>query len=254
MRIGAFLRVRAFLRIPAVLSMGAVLAVLSGCGAGTQSAAPSPGGPAAVVASEFGGTDLAWVELMIPMDEQLLPVLDLVTAKAADPGLVAVAGELHGVYSAELPRLRAISDQAGLPTDSPHKGHKMPGLVDADRLAALRAGTGEAFEKQALDILREHLTQLANLAGSELTNGTSPTVKALAQQVAKTRGDANAKLPAATPTPNSPPPQRAADPPTNPARTAMTGDRRIRALWPPPNPSRSDAGTQRNAKAPSPAH
>jgi uncharacterized protein (DUF305 family) len=168
----------------------AALVLSAGCGAG-QPQAPAP---APIAASEFGGTDLAWVELMIPMDEQLLPVLDLVQGKAAEPRLVQLAGELRAVYDTELPRLRALSDQAGLPTDSPHKGHKMPGLVDGDRLAALRAGTGAEFDQQAVDVLREHLTQLTSLAGSELTNGTSPAVKALARQVAQTRGDANAKL------------------------------------------------------------
>ncbi|MER7274214.1 DUF305 domain-containing protein [Dactylosporangium sp. NPDC000244] len=171
-----------------------VLALVAGCGAEPEpGAAPPPA--VAAAASEFGGTDLAWVELMIPMDEQLLPVLDLVRAKAADPALVALAGELRGTYDQEIPRLRALSDQAGLPKDNPHAGHKMPGLVDADLLARLRAGTGPEFEQQAVATLREHLDQLRNLATSELANGTSPTVKTLAEQVAKTRGDASARLP-----------------------------------------------------------
>ncbi|MFI5910084.1 DUF305 domain-containing protein [Dactylosporangium sp. NPDC051541] len=179
----------------AVLALGGLLGgLLGGCGGSAESGPPPAAAAPGVAVSEFGGTDLAWVELMIPMDEQLLPVLELVKAKASDPGLVAVAVELQGVYAAELPRLKALSDQAGLPTDSPHKGHKMPGLVDADRLEALQAGTGADFEKQATAVLREHLTQLTNLAGSELANGTSPTVKAIAEHVAKTRGDANAKL------------------------------------------------------------
>jgi uncharacterized protein (DUF305 family) len=188
--------------VPLAVAIAAVLAaalvLVAGCGAkaGPPAAAPAP---AAVGSSEFGGTDLAWVELMIPMDEQLLPVLDLVRAKAADPGLVALAGELHGVYDTEIPGLRALSDRAGLPTDSPHKGHKMPGLVDADRLAALRAGTGADFERQAVDCLREHLDQLANLAGSEIANGTSPTVKALAEDVARSRSGASARLPKLSP-------------------------------------------------------
>jgi uncharacterized protein (DUF305 family) len=178
------------------MPLAIALALTAGCGAKAE---PPPPAPAAVVPTEFGGTDLAWVELMIPMDEQLLPVLDLVRSKAADPGLVALAGELHGVYDTEIPRLRALSDRAGLPTESPHKGHKMPGLVDADRLAALRTGTGADFERQAVDCLREHLDQLANLAGSEIANGTSPTVKALAGQVAKTRSGASARLPKLSP-------------------------------------------------------
>jgi uncharacterized protein (DUF305 family) len=175
-----------------IATVGLVLALAAGCG----SPAPSPPPVAAPqTTSEFGGTDLAWVELMIPMDEQLLPVLDLVRQRGGDPALVGLAGELRGVYDAELPRLKALSVTAGLPTENPHQGHKMPGLVDADRLAALRQAQGADFERLATDCLREHLDQLARLAGSEVANGTSPAVKALATQVAQNRGDASARLP-----------------------------------------------------------
>ncbi|GAA2379533.1 DUF305 domain-containing protein [Dactylosporangium salmoneum] len=175
------------MRLPMFL---APLLLLAACAA---PAAPAPAAPPAP--SEFGGTDLAWVELMIPMDEQLLPVLDLVRQRSSDQQLVALAGELQGVYNGELPRLRALSDQAGLPKDNPHKGHKMPGLVDADRLAALKSDPAASFDREAVDCLREHLAQLAQLATSELANGTSPTVKTIATQVRQTRTDAGAKLP-----------------------------------------------------------
>ncbi|GAA2632625.1 DUF305 domain-containing protein [Dactylosporangium fulvum] len=145
--------------------------------------------------TEFGGTDLAWIELMIPMDEQALPVLDLLAQRAADPELAKVAVGLRTVYDAELPKLRALGQQAAIPADNPHKGHKMPGLVDADRLASIRDATGAEFERQAVECLREHLDQLASLAKSELRNGTSPAVKAVAQTVADTRTTYRARLP-----------------------------------------------------------
>ncbi|GAA4261977.1 DUF305 domain-containing protein [Dactylosporangium darangshiense] len=176
----------------------AALLLAGGCSAPAAPAAPSPPQAQAAAAAEFGGTDLAWVELMIPMDEQLLPLLDLVRDRAADPALVSLAGDLRGVYDGELPRLRALSDQAGLPKDNPHKGHKMPGLVDADTLSALRSDSGAGFEQRAVACLREHLAQLANLATSEIANGTSPTVKSLAGQVQQTRTAATSRLPVFT--------------------------------------------------------
>lgn len=153
------------------------------------------GGAGGVAATEFGGTDLAWLQLMIPMDEQLLPVLDLLAQRAGEPELATVAVELRAVYDAELPKLRALGQQAGIPADNPHRGHKMPGLVDADRLASIRGASGAEFERQAVDCLREHLDQLAGLARSELQNGTSPAVKALAGTVADTRTAYRARLP-----------------------------------------------------------
>lgn len=164
--------------------------------AGCAAARPAPAAPPSVAAAvEFGGTDLAWVELMIPMDEQALPVLDLVRARSADPRLTGLAADLRGVYDTELPRLRALSDRAGLPTGNPHKGHKMPGLVDADRLAAIEGSSGAEFDRRAVDCLREHLDQLARLATAEAGNGTSPAVRDLARQVAQNRAAASARLP-----------------------------------------------------------
>ncbi|MGI5242424.1 DUF305 domain-containing protein [Dactylosporangium sp. CA-139066] len=182
---------------PLPLLLAAVLLATGGC-AGPAADSSAPAKPNPVAATDFGGTDMAWVELMIPMDEQLLPVLDLVRERAADPALVAVAGDLRGVYDGELPQLRALSDRAGLPSDSPHKGHNMPGLVDADTLAALKADSGASFERRAVTCLREHLDQLASLAASEIANGISPAVKALAQKVQQSRGAAGARLPHVT--------------------------------------------------------
>ncbi|WP_238013472.1 DUF305 domain-containing protein [Dactylosporangium sp. AC04546] len=176
-------------RMSALIVGLALLLGATGCAAGRSGPPPTPAAPAVPMAAvpEFGGTDLAWIELMIPMDEQLLPVLDLLIQRAADPGLARAAGELRAVYDAELPKLHALGRQAGIPAENPHKGHKMPGLVDADRLAAIGAASGTELDQKASECLREHLDQLASLAKSELQNGTSPAVKALAQSVADTR-------------------------------------------------------------------
>jgi len=141
-----------------------------------------------------GGTDIAWVQLMIPMDEQLLPVLDLVPGHTADPALIRLAADLRGRYTTELQQLKALRTRAGLDDSNPHAGHRMPGLVDADTLAALGGSGGAEFERKVTECLRAHLDQLANLARSELANGTSPAVKDLARQVAESRSAGLATL------------------------------------------------------------
>jgi uncharacterized protein (DUF305 family) len=175
----------------ALLAVAAV-ALLAGCA--TQpppAAAPAP----AATLSDFGGTDIAWVQLMIPMDEQLLPVLDLVPRRTADPALVRLAGELRIRYTGEIQQLKALRQRAGLDDSNPHAGHKMPGLVDTDTLTAIGGQGGAEFERQVAECLRTHLDQLARLARSELTNGTSAAVKDLARQVEQSRTAGLAQLP-----------------------------------------------------------
>lgn len=172
-----------------------VVLLLGGCGAADP---PGTGGPtaSAAAATDFGGTDIAWVQLMIPMDEQLLPVLDLVSQRSADPALTRLAADLRVRYTSEIQQLKALRVKAGLDDSNPHAGHKMPGLVDADTLAAIGGAGGAEFDRKVAECLRGHLDQLASLARSELSNGTSPSVKDLARQVAESRSAGLATLPA----------------------------------------------------------
>jgi uncharacterized protein (DUF305 family) len=172
----------------------AVLTLGTGCAAGPPAAGP----PAATGAasSDFGGTDIAWVQLMIPMDEQLLPVLDLVRQRSTDPALVRLATELRSRYTSEIEQLRRLRAQAGLDDSNPHAGHKMPGLIDADTLTEIGGTAGSEFERRVAECLRTHLDQLASLARSEVANGTNAAVKDLARQVEASRTADLAELPA----------------------------------------------------------
>ena len=182
-----------------VVPLAAVLSLGAGCAADPPAAQTPPAVATGAASSDFGGTDIAWVQLMIPMDEQLLPVLDLVRQRSADPALVGLAETLRSRYTSEIEQLKALRARAGLDASNPHAGHRMPGLVDADTLAAIGGAGGGEFERQVAECLRTHLGQLASLARSEVTNGTSAAVKDLARQVEASRTAGLAKLPAGSP-------------------------------------------------------
>lgn len=163
----------------------ALLAVLlaSGCGsaAGTADppAAPSTG-PATAAGAGFNGTDIAWVQLMIPMYEGLLPMLDLPAAQHADPGVVRLSAQVRDARRSELARLRVLRDLAGLPATNMHEGHDMPGMVSAEELSFISHSEGAQFLDVFIESMREHLDQCAQLAESEQKAGASQDVKALA--------------------------------------------------------------------------
>src|SRR5689334_10050097 len=96
-----------------VLLAGLLGLGLAGC---KGSAAAPPPAPATTAASQFGGTDLAWIEINIAMDEQLLPLLQIVPERSGSPAVQALAAQVKAFTDAELTELRALHDQAALPS------------------------------------------------------------------------------------------------------------------------------------------
>ncbi|WP_447006875.1 DUF305 domain-containing protein [Saccharothrix isguenensis] len=152
---------------------GATLLLLVAC------SSPEPATP-----SPFNATDTAWIQLMIPMNEQLLPALDL-----APPALAGFAAGLRASHEQELVDLKRLRDRAGLADANVHAGHQMPGLVSQADLAALRLDPSALPAK-----LREHLEQSASLARGEQDSGADQESRELAGAIASKRAAQTAEL------------------------------------------------------------
>ncbi|MCG5220069.1 DUF305 domain-containing protein [Streptosporangium soli] len=158
---------------------------------------PSVAGPR----KGFNGTDVAWLQLTIAMDEQALLLFDLATEhatehateRAADPAIRRLAVRLREEHATGLVKLRRARDRAGLDATNPHEGHLMPGMVTAANLATLRKATGTTFDRLFLKALRDHLAQTALLAGSARKAGQG--VRTLAKAVERERRHATTLLP-----------------------------------------------------------
>jgi uncharacterized protein (DUF305 family) len=170
--------------IARVLLAGLLALGLAGC---KDSAAEPVASPTPSTASQFGGTDLAWIEINIAMDEELLPLLELVPERSGSSDVQALAAQVQAFTNAELSALRALHDQAGLPAVNPHKGMPMPGMVTPQQVTDASALTGKNFDKAVLKALQAHLEQSQNLAGSEDKSGVEPQTRSLALQVLRTR-------------------------------------------------------------------
>jgi uncharacterized protein (DUF305 family) len=169
----------------------AITALFATAACGGDSPAPAPATPAAVASSGapgfFGGTDLAWVEISIAMNEQLLPLLNLAPANGADPGVKKLAADVKAFNANELTTLRKLHDQAKLPAQNPHEGMPMPGMVTPEQVAQAAKTTGAGFDSLLLLHLKEAFDQAANLATSETKAGIEPQTLTLAKQVLATR-------------------------------------------------------------------
>lgn len=162
--------------------------LVSGCG-GT--AMPDHAGheqaPPVVSNNTFNPTDLAWLQLMIPMDEQLLRVLELAAKHTVDPELRKLAAGTANDRRAELTRLKALRTKAKAPTANQHAGHDMPGMMTEPEIVALSNTRGTAFDRLLAKNLREHVEQSIVVAKSIATAGKHPEVKALAASIVETR-------------------------------------------------------------------
>jgi uncharacterized protein (DUF305 family) len=157
---------------------------LAGCRSSPSGADTAP---APTTASQFGGTDLAWIEINIAMDEQILPLLELVPQRSGSPGVQALALQVEAFTNAELSTLRALRDQAGLPPANPHEGMEMPGMVTPQQVADAKSLTGKPFDADVVTAIEAHLEQSQNLAESEDKSGVEPQTRSLALQVLRTR-------------------------------------------------------------------
>lgn len=171
----------------------ALLLTVAGCGAPDEERAPAVGGHHAshsVPSSPtggFNGTDTAWVQLMIPMIERTLPMLNLAERQAADPAVGRLAASLATAHRADLARLAELRQTAGLSDVNVHEGHDMPGMVTASQLDTMRSADGKAFDRLFLRCLRDHLDQSVLVTRGERGSGADPRALALAADLERSR-------------------------------------------------------------------
>lgn len=173
-------------RSTAALSL---LLLLAGCSApaGTgPEAAPAPATTSATGAPA-DPTDAAWAQLMTPMNEQAVALLTLAGQRTADPRVRRWAAGLRTAQNGELARLRPLLARMGLPDTNVHEGHDMPGMVTEPDLERARAAEGRAFDRVLMTLVREHLSQSAQVSRSEVKSGTRPDARRLATALVSAR-------------------------------------------------------------------
>jgi uncharacterized protein (DUF305 family) len=177
---------RSTIPVAGLLAVVTALTGVAGCDKSNDSSAP----PAVASSADFGGTDLAWIEITIAMDEQVEPLLALVPKQSRDAKVQALAQQVQAFTGTELTRLRALHDEAGLPAQNPHEGMPMPGVVSTDTVRKASTLSGPAFDKLVREQIVAHLKQGQSLAGSEEKAGTDQRTRALASDVIHTRTEA----------------------------------------------------------------
>jgi uncharacterized protein (DUF305 family) len=165
------------------------LALAAGCGQPT----PAPP-PAASPITSFNSTDIAWLQLMIPMNEQELRLLELVPAQTSNSATRQLAALVGTAFRGELDQLRALRTRAGVPATNIHEGHDLPGMVTAEELRAAEQARDAALDQLVVASLREHFEQSVVLCKGERTSGADEATKELAATIERARASQLAQL------------------------------------------------------------
>ncbi|MEU7917879.1 DUF305 domain-containing protein [Micromonospora zamorensis] len=152
-------------------------------------AASPPTGPAPAASVVLNSTDDAFIQLLIPMNEGALALIDHVDTRSAgaDPSLRALLNDLRAAHQAELRDLRGLLAAGNVAEQNIHEGHQMPGMVTDASLAELRAAPDTEVPSRAAALVRAHLAQTVVLCRGEQTAGGSPELKALAGRIQQAR-------------------------------------------------------------------
>lgn len=161
------------------LLLGAAVVAMTMGGCATTVAAP----PSTPATPAFNPTDVAWLQLVVPMTENALSAARLAPDHAASPAVLAAARSVAAPSERLLTRLKSVRDRAGLPAADVHSGHRMPGMVTAADLVSLRTGRGAEFDQRLVALLRAHAAQLVVLARGERTSGADAETRELADEV-----------------------------------------------------------------------
>ncbi|MDF9807819.1 uncharacterized protein (DUF305 family) [Streptomyces sp. HB372] len=147
---------------------------------------PAPSGTASATSTSTS-TDIGWIQLMTPMNQQAVKLLTLAAERAAEPRVRAFADRLRTGHEAELNRLRHLLTRMGLPLTDVHAGHDMPGMVTEQDLEAAHAAEGPALDRLVLARIRDHLRQSAQVSRSEITAGGRADARELARALVTAR-------------------------------------------------------------------
>jgi hypothetical protein len=153
------------------------------CVGGCATSNPSTSASASAAVSSFTATDRAWIEINIAMDEQLVPMLNLVDGHTGSAVVRDLGKKADASTKSELLDLRRLHDQAGLPAENPHKGMEMPGMVSSNQITHAGAVREADFDDYFKKCLRDHLDQTGRLALGEKSSGKEPQTVSLASRV-----------------------------------------------------------------------
>ncbi|GAA4933377.1 DUF305 domain-containing protein [Streptomyces coeruleoprunus] len=187
-------------RAALLLASGMAALALTACGddggyGGTGTPSPGATTSAAPAAGRHNDADVAFAQDMIVHHRQAVTMSGMAEGRGASPAVQDLARKIEKAQAPEIATmsgwLKAWGEEVPEGTDMEH-GHDMdaspmPGMMDEDRMDALRRASGKAFDTMFLTMMIEHHKGAVAMAGTEKKDGVNEQAKQLADRITTTQ-------------------------------------------------------------------
>ncbi|WP_449061819.1 DUF305 domain-containing protein [Planomonospora algeriensis] len=142
-----------------------------------------------VAAPTANAADVKYVQDMIIHHRQALDMADLAPARARSAPLKGLASRIADSQRPEIQFMTSWLQQQGQRVPGHHAGHGgMPGMAAPEQLEALKAASGEDFDRLFLDLMIDHHRGAITMSEQVLAGGSHIKIEELANEVSVTQG------------------------------------------------------------------
>jgi uncharacterized protein (DUF305 family) len=135
--------------------------------------------------SVYNLPDVYFMRMMITHHTQALEMVVLAPGRTGHPQLLALADRIRAAQLPQIAFMRSWLAARGLSVDDPGHDHAtMPGMQSRDRIDALRAARGEAFDRLLVDMMVSHHEGAIKMAVDVRGAGRNEQVDELANNIA----------------------------------------------------------------------
>jgi uncharacterized protein (DUF305 family) len=129
--------------------------------------------------------DVYFMRMMIPHHTQALEMAVLAAGRTTHPQLLAIADRVRAAQLPEIAVMRSWLAARGLPLDDPGHDHTtMPGMQSADRIKALTAARGDAFDRLFIELMISHHEGAVKMATDVRGAGRNEQIEEMATNIA----------------------------------------------------------------------
>jgi uncharacterized protein (DUF305 family) len=177
--------------IAAAAAAGGLLAGCGNAGTGPASAPPAASSTTGAGQQQHNQADIAFLQGMIPHHDQAIAMAQLASTRAASPKVKDLAGRIQTEQGPEIAQMSALLRSWGAPVPATTHGMTgmqpehagMPGMMSSSQMQQLTATTGAGFDRMFLQMMIAHHQGAVTMSQTELTQGSNPTARHLAQQI-----------------------------------------------------------------------
>jgi uncharacterized protein (DUF305 family) len=135
-------------------------------------------------ATAFSGSDVMFLQMMIPHHQQAIDISNIALKSSKDVELLALADTIIESQTAEIAQMNSWLKEAGASMDMGHSMSGMGGMLDEAELSVLSMATGMEFDTLWLKGMIKHHDGAIDMS-SMIADASNPEIKAFGENVIK---------------------------------------------------------------------